>query len=108
MHEVMTGDTASEELAAIAQRWQGYQRWCAPIRNRLWVETLTGQPIAAVSCTPAELVTGELERRRQMLAHAPEDIQTLLEVVRLLKQRCALLEEAAGDDNQRSALRAAA
>lgn len=83
-----------QALANIAGRWRGYQHWCAPLRNRLWVETSEGQPIAAVTCTPEELVHGELERRRQALAQAPEDIQVLLQAVAVLEQRCAFLSEA--------------
>lgn len=83
-----------EFLTSIARRWDGNQRWCAPLRNRLWVETSEGQPIAAVTCTPEELVSGELERRRQALAHAPEDIEMLLQAVEILEQRCAMLSEA--------------
>jgi hypothetical protein len=78
----------------IARRWQGRGPWCAPARNVLWVETTDGRPVAAVSCTAEELAQGELQRRREALAHAPEDIQTLLQTVRQLEERCAALAEA--------------
>lgn len=81
-------------LATIANRWRGYEAWCAPARNPMWIEKSGGQPIAAVTCTAQELVRGELERRRQALAHAPDDIKTLLELTNQLELRCESLAHA--------------
>lgn len=84
-------------LAAISQRWRDYGPWCAPPRNVLWVETRDGQPIAAVTCTSQGLAQGELQRRREALAHAPEDIQFLLRTIEKLEQRCISLSVALVD-----------
>jgi hypothetical protein len=69
-------------LADIAARWENIGSWSAPLRNPLWIETEEGTPVAAVSGSFSELTSGEVERRRQAIAHAPSDVQALLAIIR--------------------------
>lgn len=82
--EVTEATTALDEIAA---RWAGIDGWAAPLRNPLWVESEGGTPVAAVSGNFSELIDGEIEHRRQAIAHAPSDIHTLLQVIQSLQSR---------------------
>ena len=77
--------TVSDDVADIANRWESVPNWAAPLRNPLWVESEEGTPVAAVSGSFIELMSGEIERRRQVIARAPSDIRALLEVIRELR-----------------------
>jgi hypothetical protein len=76
----------SNGLTEIAARWENLGGWSAPLRNPLWVEREDGTPVAAVSGSFEQLMSGDVERRRQAIAHAPEDIRALLAIIQELRQ----------------------
>lgn len=80
-------DDDSPDLASIAARWEGIEDWDAPLRNPMWIEREDGRPVAAVTGSFDELVAGIVERRRQAIAHAPEDIRALLHAIEELRSR---------------------
>ncbi len=84
----------SSDVAAIAARWQAIGGWRVPLRDHLWVEAEDGTGVAAVSGSYEELMQGVVERRRQAIAHAPDDIRALLSTIQALHLRYRQLTRA--------------
>lgn len=79
--EALDDGTPSSDLAVIAARWDGIAYWEAPLRNPMWIERDDGRPVAAVTGSFDELVAGQVERQRQAIAHAPDDVRMLLQAI---------------------------